>query len=54
MHGRNGQDLRSFFPHLGSYLPLGIARRGVARFSQLREENSRPASATRGLTDGAQ
>ncbi|QBP31778.1 hypothetical protein SEA_PIPER2020_89 [Mycobacterium phage Piper2020] len=38
--------------HLGSYLTLGIARRGVARFRQLGDENSRPA-ALRASSNGA-
>lgn len=38
--------------HLSSYLPLGIARRGVARFAPLGEGNSRAASAPRGLSTG--
>lgn len=31
-------------PTLASYLTLGIARRGVARFSPSRSESSRPAA----------
>lgn len=37
--------------HLSSYLTLGIARRGVARFAQPGEGKSRPAGAPRGLGD---
>ena len=37
---------------LGSYLTLGIARRGAARFSPLGDENSRPVAAARGLRPG--
>lgn len=31
MHGQDGENSRRIFSHLGRYLTLGIARRGVGR-----------------------
>jgi hypothetical protein len=49
---RNAHTDRQTYKHLttlASYLTLGNARRGVARFLAAGDENSRPASAARGL-----